>query len=128
MDASVSVHAIGPRRRVCNAHQLQQAVSRVTTSSPKSDSEFMHRLFALHVATMRSMRFVVFLGGFAICASGLAGDPSAWFRKLDKNRDGYLDRKELAGMHRHLAVFDQADENRDGRLDPGEFIKAEVLV
>ena len=57
-----------------------------------------------------------------------AGDPSAWFRKLDRNRDGYLDRKELAGMRGVLAVFDQADENRDGKLDPDEFIRAEALA
>lgn len=74
------------------------------------------------------MRFVVLLGGFAVCAAALAGDPGAWFRKLDKNRDGYLDRKELSGMRRHLEVFDQADENKDGKLDPEEFIRAEVLI
>jgi|SRR5689334_5764127 len=77
---------------------------------------------------MRVMRFVVLLGGFALCAAALAGDPGAWFRKLDRNRDGYLERKELSGMRRHLEVFDQADENKDGKLDPQEFIQAEVLV
>ena len=63
-----------------------------------------------------------------MCAAALAGDPGAWFRKLDRNGDGYLERKELSGMRRHLEVFDQADENKDGRLDPREFIQAEVLV
>jgi Ca2+-binding EF-hand superfamily protein len=63
-----------------------------------------------------------------VCLTVLAGDRNAWFRKLDRNHDGYLDRKELAGLRRHLAVFDQADENKDGRLDPDEFIKAEILV
>ena len=77
---------------------------------------------------MRVMRFVVLLGGVALCAAALAGDPGAWFRKLDRNRDGYLERKELSGMRRHLEVFDQADENKDGKLDPQEFIQAEVLV
>ena len=77
---------------------------------------------------MAAMRFVVLLGGFAVCAAALAGDPGAWFRKLDKNRDGYLDRKELAGQRRVLTVFDQADEDGDGKLTPEEFIKAEALA
>lgn len=63
-----------------------------------------------------------------MCASVAAGDPGAWFRRLDRNHDGYLDRKELAGQRRVLEVFDQADENKDGKLDPDEFIKAESLV
>jgi len=63
-----------------------------------------------------------------VCVSASAGDPGAWFRKLDRNHDGYLDRKELASQRRILEVFDQADENKDGRLDPEEFIRAESLV
>ena len=77
---------------------------------------------------MNAMRFAILLGGFAVCAAALAGDPSAWFRKLDRNHDGYVDRKELAGLRRHLAVFDQADEDKDGRLSPDEFVKAESLI
>lgn len=63
-----------------------------------------------------------------MCLSALAADQGAWFRKLDKNRDGYLERKELSSLRRHLSVFDEADANSDGRLDPEEFIRAEVLV
>ena len=73
-------------------------------------------------------RLIFALTFFLASLPALPGDPSAWFRKLDRNRDGYLDRKELAGMRRHLAVFDQADENRDGKLDPDEFIRAEILI
>ena len=73
-------------------------------------------------------RLILSLAVLLMSLPAFPGDPSAWFRKLDRNRDGYLDRKELAGMRRHLAVFDQADENKDGRLDPDEFIKAEILI
>jgi EF hand domain-containing protein len=74
------------------------------------------------------MKPLLLLAAFCICLPAAAGDPGAWFRKLDRNRDGYLDRKELSGMRRHLAVFEEADENRDGKLDADEFIRAEVLV
>ncbi|HEX2650460.1 MAG TPA: EF-hand domain-containing protein [Burkholderiales bacterium] len=73
----------------------------------------------------RVLSLVLFL---LVSVPAIPGDPGAWFRKLDRNKDGYLDRKELAGMRRHLTVFDQADENKDGKLDPAEFIQAEVLV
>jgi len=73
-------------------------------------------------------RFFFSLVFFLVGFPALAGDPGAWFRKLDRNKDGYLDRKELSGMRRHLTVFDQADGNKDGKLDPAEFIQAEVLV
>jgi len=66
-------------------------------------------------------RVTLALSFFLASFPALSGDPSAWFRKLDRNKDGYLDRKELAGMRRHLTVFDQADENKDGKLDPAEF-------
>ena len=74
------------------------------------------------------MKPLLVLAALCVCLPAAAGDQSAWFRKLDKNRDGFLERKELSGMPRHLAVFDEADENRDGKLDPEEFIRAEVLV
>ena len=73
-------------------------------------------------------RLILSLVALLMSVPAIAGDPSAWFRKLDKNHDGYLDRKELAGMRRHLEVFDRADENKDGRLSPEEFVKAEALI
>lgn len=73
-------------------------------------------------------RLIFALAFLLVSLPAIPGDPGAWFRKLDRNRDGYLDRKELAGMRRHLAVFDQADENKDGKLDPDEFIRAESLI
>jgi EF hand domain-containing protein len=74
------------------------------------------------------MKCLPLLAILLVSFSAAAGDPGAWFRKLDRNQDGYLDRKELAGQHRVLAVFDQADENGDGKLTPEEFIKAEALA
>jgi hypothetical protein len=74
------------------------------------------------------MRRLFVLCLLAASFAAAVGDPGAWFRKLDRNRDGYLDRKELAGQRRVLEVFGQADENGDGKLDAAEFIRAETLV
>lgn len=74
------------------------------------------------------MKRLLLLATLCTCLPASAGDPTAWFRKLDRNRDGFLDRKELGGQRRVLAVFEQADENGDGRLDPAEFVRAEAIV
>lgn len=77
---------------------------------------------------MACMKRLLLLATLLTSIPALAGDPTAWFRKLDRNRDGFLDRKELAGQRGVLAAFDQADENGDGKLDPDEFIKAEAIA
>jgi hyperosmotically inducible protein len=64
----------------------------------------------------------------ALHASDPKAPASAWFRKLDKDRDGYLSRKEVSGVAAYAKAFDEADENRDGRLDPAEFVNLETIV
>ena len=44
-----------------------------------------------------------------------AGPP--WFRKMDRNRDGDISRREFLGTH---AQFDRLDRDRDGLLAPAE--------
>lgn len=53
---------------------------------------------------------------------------STWFRRLDTNNDGYLQRAEVTRLRGVAETFDEADANRDGKLDPGEFITAETIV
>ena len=48
-----------------------------------------------------------------------AGPP--WFRKMDRNRDGDISRREFLGSH---AQFDRLDRDRDGLVDPTEAAKA----
>jgi hypothetical protein len=43
------------------------------------------------------------------------------FARLDANRDGYLDRTELAGSPQWLQRFEWYDIDRDGRISIGEY-------
>lgn len=52
--------------------------------------------------------------------SSAPGDPAAgpsWFRKMDRNHDGDVSRREFLGTH---PQFDRLDLNRDGLLAPAE--------
>src|SRR5260370_1140855 len=40
-----------------------------------------------------------------------------WFRKMDRNGDGYVSRREFLGTK---ADFDRIDRNGDGLIDPDE--------
>lgn len=45
------------------------------------------------------------------------------FERLDRNRDGYLDRSEARQVRRLDADFDRVDLDRDARLDRVEFAR-----
>jgi hypothetical protein len=45
------------------------------------------------------------------------------FDLVDRNRDGYVDRKEAEAVPGLLARFDKMDRNADGRLDRVEFAR-----
>ena len=48
-------------------------------------------------------------------------DDAAEFAKVDKNKDGFLDKKEAIVEPRLLANFDAADTNKDGKVDKKEW-------
>jgi len=54
-----------------------------------------------------------------------ADDNLAEFAKLDKNSDGYIDKKEAVLEPRLLTKFGDADLNKDGKIDKNEFMKFE---
>ena len=45
------------------------------------------------------------------------------FDLVDRNRDGYLDRKEAAVVPGLVASFDKMDRNGDGRIDRVEYAR-----
>lgn len=50
------------------------------------------------------------------------------FERLDRNRDGYVDRAEALALPELDAVFNEADRRSDGRLDKVEFARALGLI
>jgi len=56
-----------------------------------------------------------------------AGDDTlAEFAKLDKNGDGFIDKKEAIMEPRLLTKFGDADTNKDGKIDKAEFASFEA--
>jgi len=48
-------------------------------------------------------------------------DDAAEFARLDKNKDGMIDKSEAALEPRLLTNFDAADTNKDGKIDKAEW-------
>jgi Ca2+-binding EF-hand superfamily protein len=48
-----------------------------------------------------------------------------WFRKMDRNRDGFVSRREFLG---DAADFDRLDRDRDGLISPQEAEQAEAVL
>lgn len=53
--------------------------------------------------------------------------PSAEFKRLDSNGDGYVSRDEARKVKGFDKAFQQADDDRNGKLDASEFTKAQAV-
>jgi len=51
-----------------------------------------------------------------------AGTPTRWFLSLDKDRDGYLDSRELQLHPEWAQAVRTADRDHDWRIDHREFL------
>jgi hypothetical protein len=59
--------------------------------------------------------------GTSAAAGGVSRDLDQQFRKLDKDRDGFLSKQEAASDGVSGEDFDKHDKNHDGKLDEAEF-------
>jgi hypothetical protein len=81
---------------------------------------YVSLMVALPLATAR-----LSLAGFA---TGEASGGQPTFEQLDRNRDGYVDRREAAALPGLRAVFDAADRHLRGRLDKVDYAKALAML
>ena len=84
---------------------------------------------------LRSGLVLSFLGGAALVSSlpvsaqttpsttaaKTTDDDAAEFARLDKNKDGFIDKTEAIAEPRLMTNFDAADTNKDGKIDKNEW-------
>jgi Ca2+-binding EF-hand superfamily protein len=59
----------------------------------------------------------------ATLSAGRQATATPVFALVDRNRDGFVDRREAAAVPGLAERFDQMDRNHDGKLDPVEFAR-----
>jgi EF hand len=61
-------------------------------------------------------------------AAGASQNDDPSFARIDRNKDGFVDKSEAGVVPGMSANFERADRNRDGKLDEAEFAKGlEIL-
>jgi hypothetical protein len=56
-------------------------------------------------------------------AAGASQTDQPNFARVDRNKDGFVDKSEAGVVPGMSANFERADRNRDGKLDEAEFAK-----
>lgn len=89
---------------------------------------FVLFLGAIYVSLMAALPVVMAQFSVARHAMSAAIGAQPTFEQLDRNRDGYIDRREAAAVPGLKAVFDAADRHLRGRLDKVDYAKALAMI
>jgi hypothetical protein len=90
-------------------------------------SSFLLFMGAVYVSLMAALPVLttqLTARGYASVPNG--GQPT--FEQLDRNHDGYVDRREAAALPALGAVFAAADRHLRGRLDKVDYAKALAMI
>ena len=91
-------------------------------------SSFLLFLGAVYVALMAGLPVVATQLSMARYGMSTTNGGQPTFEQLDRNRDGYVDRREAAALPGLDAVFDAADRRSRGRLDKVEYARALAMI
>jgi Ca2+-binding EF-hand superfamily protein len=115
------------RDRRLGARELLRAVDRVTSWDADGDNRIAPDEVPYHFLVTLSRGELRGLSGDGLTANGpqpmsatlplAPGLGPEWFRRMDRNRDGDVSRREFLGPREQ---FDRIDRDRDGLIDPNE--------
>ena len=89
---------------------------------------FLLFLGAVFISLMSALPIVTASLGTPRYAATPQAPQQLTFEQLDRNRDGYVDRKEAEAQPGLNAAFDTADRHADGRLDKVEYARARAMI
>jgi len=89
---------------------------------------FLLFLGAVFISLMSALPVVTASLGTPRYAATPQAPQQLTFEQLDRNRDGYVDRREAEAQPGLNAAFDNADRHADGRLDKVEYARARAMI
>ncbi|HEX3449085.1 MAG TPA: hypothetical protein VHS97_12580, partial [Isosphaeraceae bacterium] len=115
--------------RHLGVREIREAVSRVSSWDRDGDGQIRSDEIPHHYQLSIGRGQITAVGMSRFASPGMMAAPGtpapaagpSWFRKMDRNRDGDVSRREFLGPH---AAFERLDGDRDGLIDAGEAAKA----
>ena len=92
-------------------------------------THFLLFLGALYIALMAALPLMTAsMSQMRYAAQASYSTTPPTFEQLDRNHDGYVDRREADWLPGLATIFDAADRRADGRLDKVEYAKALAML